>query len=71
MIEPGENHHEKFALNDGTWDLSECSVDAYTEIDIGAVLEIGSDENTVTYGVITGHYESNKLQFTSMSEIIN
>ena len=70
LIQPGEAYLQHFDLNDGTWDLSKCGSDRQTAIDIGAILEIEPDENTVTYGVITGHHESNRLHFRSVSEIV-
>lgn len=71
LILPGGAHLQDLDLNDGSWGLSECNIDPQTEIDISAVLEIVPDENTATYDVITGRFESNKLQFRSLSEIVN
>lgn len=70
-MQPLQIHVEKFELNDGTWELSDCSIDLHAAIDIGAVVDIASNGDTDTYGIMTGHFESNKLQFRSLSEIIN
>jgi|ERR1035437_2260954 hypothetical protein len=71
-IQPGDTYLQTFHLNDGTWDTSLCGdVDPRTEIEISAVLEIAQDDNAVTYGIVTGRYESNRLRFKSMKEIVN
>lgn len=71
LIQPGDAYIHKLELTDGTWDLNKCNLDPQTEIDIAAVLEIIPDEYTDTYGVVTGRYESNKLHFKSLSDVIN
>ena len=58
-------------LNDGSWDLSELtSLDAHTKIDISCVLEIKPNEETKQYEVLTGMYESKKLHFNALSDIV-
>jgi hypothetical protein len=69
-VQRGYSYSQRFNLNDGTWDLSECSGSSNTEVEITAVLEIASDDNTVSHGIVTGRYESNRLIFKSMHELV-
>lgn len=71
LILPNDVCVQEFKLNDGTWDVRKCSVDPQTEVDIGALLEIVPDENTSTYGIATGRFESNSLHFRCIRELIN
>ena len=70
VIPPGQRHVLEMKLNDGAWDLKDCKADSQTQADVIAILEIARDQNTDTYGVITGHFESNQLSVSSLSGIV-
>lgn len=70
-IQPGSFKILELDLNDGTWNLKELyKADSQINIDINGILKIAPDENTSKYNIMTGSYESNKLRFNSIAEII-
>jgi hypothetical protein len=70
-IQPGSFQIFELDLNDGTWNLKELyKADSQIKIDINGILEIAPGENTSKYNIMTGSYESNKLRFNSIAEII-
>jgi len=69
-IEPGKVHVETVNLRDGTWDVSQCRLDAQSEVAVRAVIEIAPDQNTHKYGVLTGRFESSDIR-VSARDIVN
>jgi hypothetical protein len=69
-IQPNSISTQKLDLNDGTWEVEKLQIEPQREMIISVILEIRADEDTRKYGIITGNYESNRLQFKSIGEII-
>jgi hypothetical protein len=69
VITSGRSHVERVDMTDGTWDVCECRSVSDMEIGVIAILEIASDENTSSHGILTGRYASNELRFRSLKEI--
>jgi hypothetical protein len=70
-INPKQSKSVDVNINDGTWDLSE-TIEARPDnkIAVSCILSNEVNEETLRYDILTGKYESEKIYFDSINEII-
>jgi hypothetical protein len=70
-IGPGRSKQVNLDITDGSWDLSGIiSAQPRGKIAASCILSNEDNEESLQYRILTGKYESDKLYFESLNEII-
>ena len=69
-INPKQSKSVDVNINDGTWGLSETIERPDNKIAVSCILSNEVNEETFQYDILTGKYESEKIYFDSINDII-